>query len=93
MMPQPKKYLIVAALIGFVVPIFWGILAMVLFNLQHPFWTKVFWVCVYVTCPGWLIPGGRDWVIIATPFANALVYVLITYAWLIIRQRRKKGTA
>jgi hypothetical protein len=38
-----KKPLVVAAMIGFFLPLFWGTLALILFNLRDPLWTRVFW--------------------------------------------------
>jgi hypothetical protein len=67
---------------------FWGMLGLVLFNLRDPFWTRVFWSLLYFTCPGWLIPGGTDFAMIATPFANATIYLAIAY--LILKLRRSR---
>jgi hypothetical protein len=82
-----KRYLLSAALIGFFLPMLWGMLALVLFNLRDPLWTRVFWFSVYATCPGWWIPGGTDLALVATPFLNAAAYVAIVYMFLFVKRR------
>src|SRR5690348_5098078 len=65
--------------IGFALPLCWGISAFILFNLRNPFWVRVFWSSVYITCPAWAFtPGGGIWTLL-TPFLNALFYFLISF--------------
>lgn len=63
-----------AAIAGFFVPIFWGILGFILFNAPESKWTDMFWDAVYITCPFWAIPGllGR----FSMPFLNAGLYAI-----------------
>jgi uncharacterized membrane protein len=82
-----KKHLAVAAMIGFFLPLFWGMLSLILFNLRDPLWTRVFWFSVYATCPGWWMPGGTDLAVVATPFLNAAAYVAAVYMFLLVKRR------
>jgi hypothetical protein len=41
------------SVIGFCVPIGWGILSFMLFSAKESTWTTVYWWCVYITCPFW----------------------------------------
>ena len=74
----------VAAAIGFLAPIFWGILAFIFFNAAESFLTTLFWYLVYVTCPFWFLPGRLGmWLM---PFLNAALYVLIAAGTLRFRR-------
>jgi hypothetical protein len=72
------KVLLAWAVIGAVVPLFWGILGFVFFTVRQSLWTDIFWWFVFVTCPPWLLPENSvSWLI--TPIANGLLYVAIAY--------------
>ncbi len=48
-----------AELIGASVPLFWGVLGMLLFNVREGWLNRAFWMAVYVTCPFWVIDGDK----------------------------------
>ena len=63
------------AAIGFMVPVFWGVLGFILFNARESIWTTLFWILVYITCPPWLVPETSmtpGWVV--APILNACLY-------------------
>ena len=64
------------AFVGFLVPIFWGVMAFIFFTARESRWTDLFWYSVYVTCPPWLLPKNSlsMWI---TPVANAVLYGLV----------------
>jgi hypothetical protein len=76
------------AAIGFMAPVLWGVLGFILFNARESFWTTLFWILVYITCPFWLLPESSiswlDW--LDTPVLNACLYGSI--AMVIVRIRR-----
>ena len=90
-MATRKNWSISALLAGFaigaVVPLFWGILGMLLFNVPEGWFSRVFWRAVYLTCPFWVIGGGKA--LILMPLLNGLMYaaltLLITQAYRSIR--------
>lgn len=63
-----------AALIGFCVPILWGIVGFVFFSAQQSAWTNAFWIVVYLTCPTWVFPNFG---MVLVPLSNALLYVVL----------------
>jgi hypothetical protein len=75
-----KRTVILGALIGFVIPAFWGIVLLLAFNARPAPWIGVLKVLTYITCPPWMIPApsllGRWFV---TPFLNAGVYALAAF--------------
>jgi hypothetical protein len=75
----------IATVVGFFVPIFWGVAGFILFNAKQSVWTDVFWWAVYVTCPFWVLPGRAG--LLLMPFLNAGMYGLITAATLRFRQK------
>ena len=62
--------------IGAVVPLFWGVVSFVFFNAPESYWTDLYWIVVYITCPAWLLPESK-WSMLITPLANAVLYGLI----------------
>jgi hypothetical protein len=78
-----KKRVIQWAVIGFAVPIFWGVMSFIWFNAKESVWTTVYWYLVYVTCPSWLL----DIPSILTPVLNAALYGSL--AFVILNVSRK----
>jgi hypothetical protein len=67
----------VAAVVGFVVPILWGIASFILFNARESIWTKLYWAAVYLTCPFWVLPGITGELLM--PFLNAGLYAVLAF--------------
>ena len=78
-----KRTLILWISVGFFVPIFWGFMAFLLFNMPEGIYSQIFWALVYVTCPPWLlgIPA------IFTPVLNAILYGALAYSVLRLKVR------
>jgi hypothetical protein len=72
MNPQCKRVVMGAAIIGFVVPIGWGLLELLFFNAHDSLWTTALLVAARVTCPPWLLNGF--WGDIGSPLLNAVLY-------------------
>jgi hypothetical protein len=70
-----KHSIVLAAIIGFAVPIIWGAMGFAFFTLPQSAWADLFWTAVHITCPLWDLPG-----ILLTPFLNAGLYGLIAFA-------------
>jgi hypothetical protein len=70
-----KQSIILAAIIGFAVPIFWGVLGFAFFTAPQSNWTDLYWAAVHVSCPFWVLPLPT----ILIPFLNAGLYGLIAF--------------
>jgi len=69
-----KRAITIAAVIGFLVPILWGTVALIGSGTRESPATDFFWSIVYITCPPWLItqpPFGYGPV---TAVINAALY-------------------
>ena len=73
---RPK--IVSAAIIGALVPVFWGIMSFVLFNANGR-WTNVYWSLVYLTCPFWLISGNAGTIL--APILNGGLYGLAAFVF------------
>jgi hypothetical protein len=58
------RIVLVSMLVGFVVPIFWGVLSFVLFNAPQSPLADLYWDAVHITSPALVITPS--------PFLNAL---------------------
>lgn len=67
-----------AVIIGFLMPIGWGCLFMVLFNARDSPLMRALWVASRVTCPAWLLNGF--WGDVGSPLVNGMVYGVIAVA-------------
>lgn len=78
-----------AAIVGGLVPLWWGILSFVFFNAKESIWTNVYWGLVYATCPFWYLPGDSGMVLM--PILNAGLYALIAAGLIAIRRGVKSA--
>lgn len=70
-----KRIVTICAVIGFLVPIFWGFMGFIAFTARPSPLVDFYWKAVHVTCPPWLIPDSSFvGSAIATPFLNAALY-------------------
>jgi hypothetical protein len=67
--------LLIGFLIGALVPLFWGILGFLLFNVHEGLGSHIFWDAVYLTCPFWVIEGNKA--LILMPLLNGLSYAFL----------------
>jgi hypothetical protein len=75
-MSKSQWRLIVAAFVlGAFVPLMWGILGFVYFNVPEGAFSRAFWQAVYLTCPSWRIDGYKSYLL--TPLLNGLMYAAI----------------
>jgi hypothetical protein len=81
-----KRPVFIWGLIGALVPIFWGILGFILFNMKQSMWSDLFWSAVYLTCPPWLLPENAysEWI---TPLLNGALYGGAALLVVLIRRR------
>jgi hypothetical protein len=77
-MKRLKTPLLFGFLIGAVVPVFWGLLSFLLFNVPEGWISRVYWKAVYTTCPFWRIAGGKAMILM--PLLNGCLYAIITFA-------------
>jgi hypothetical protein len=75
------------AVVGFAVPVFWGLMSFVFFNAKESVWTTIYWYVVYVTCPVWLF----DMPSILTPVLNAILYGILAFLILSMLRKAEKG--
>jgi hypothetical protein len=67
--------LLVGFLIGALVPLFWGVLSFLLFNVPENWFSRAYWKAVYITCPFWLINGEKAMILM--PLLNGCMYAVI----------------
>lgn len=65
------------------VPLFWGIMSFVLFNLPEGLFSRLYWDAVYITCPFWIIDGDKA--MFFMPLLNGALYS--TIALFFVRRR------
>jgi hypothetical protein len=82
-----KKWTLLAAGIGFVMPILWGVVGFVYFTAPQSRSTDLFWTVVHVTCPFWDLAGGIVSTIL-TPFLNAGLYGVIAFSFAKLKAAR-----
>lgn len=68
--------LIVGFIIGALVPLFWGILSLILFNVPEGWFSRLYWTAVYLTCPFWKIGGEKALVLM--PLLNGCLYAMLS---------------
>ena len=83
-----------SAVVGFCVPIFWGVLGFLYFSAPNSAWTDAFWVAVYISCPPWVLPEN-SYSAVLTPLLNAALYGAVCYAVILgksaLTKRRNPG--
>ncbi|AFL86924.1 hypothetical protein Terro_0584 [Terriglobus roseus DSM 18391] len=67
-----RRAMAISALVGLLVPVFWGIAASLLLNLREGLASHIFWRAVSCTCPFWVLPG--PWGALAMLPLDALLY-------------------
>ncbi len=76
------------AIIGFLMPLFWGITSFVLFSAKGT-WTTAYWYLVYATCPFWLLPGLAGEILM--PVLNAVLYGTLAYFFLRVKKENAES--
>jgi hypothetical protein len=74
-MQRLRRNLIIGFAIGALVPLFWGVLGILLFNIPEGSLSRLFWGAVYLTCPFWVIEGNKA--LILMPVLNGTMYCAI----------------
>jgi hypothetical protein len=64
-----KKRVIQRAVVGFAVPLFWGVMSFIWFDASESLWTTAYWYLIYATRPFWLL----DMPSILTPVIDATI--------------------
>jgi hypothetical protein len=84
-MQKLRRNLLIGFVAGALVPLFWGILGFLLFNVAEASLSRLFWGAVYLTCPFWVIEGNKALVLM--PVLNGIMYCAIV-AMLTLLHRR-----
>ncbi|GEM_PF-3572779 len=80
-----KRFVVVSAVVGLCVPIWWGVLGFLAFTAPQSATADMFWDMIRVTCPPWLIPNSSYAGLIVTPLLlNAALYGIAACASAII---------
>ncbi len=69
-----KRFVVVSTLVGFCVPIWWGLMCFLPFTGPQSPTADMFWEMIHRTCPPWTIESPILGSMFATPFLNALLY-------------------
>jgi hypothetical protein len=84
-----KKIALGGFILGALVPLFWGVLAFILFNAPEGWFSRAFWDAVYLTCPFWSINGGKALVLM--PLLNGCMYAaVVTCLFTVVRHFASK---
>lgn len=67
--------LLIGFLVGAIVPLFWGVLGFLLFNVPEGLFSRIYWDAVYLTCPFWRIDGEKA--LILMPLLNGSMYAIL----------------
>jgi hypothetical protein len=85
---RARRRMVIWGLVGFAIPILWGIVSFVLFNAKESMWTNIYWYAVYVTCPPWLFTETRiSWLV--TPMLNGILYAGVVFSMWAVRHRQE----
>lgn len=80
-MSRSQRWFVHPALLAFAlgtsIPLFWGVMAFVLFSVPEGWSSRLFWHAVTLTCPFWALEGKSALVLI--PLLNGLMYALLTW--------------
>jgi hypothetical protein len=68
-----RKHVVIWGLVGFVVPICWGVESFISLDARESTWTDIYWYTVYISCPPWLLPEN-NWSWLLTPLLNSVLY-------------------
>ena len=69
-----KRFVTVSTLVGFCVPIWWGVMCFLTFTGPQSPTADMFWEVIHRTCPPCTIESPILGSMFATPFLNALLY-------------------
>ncbi len=73
-----KKVVIMSSVVGFAVPIFWGMVGFIMFNAPNGPLTDLYYALSFYTCPPMRIPDNLTWGhFLMTPFLNAALYGVV----------------
>jgi hypothetical protein len=75
MMTRNLKISLVGFIFGALVPLFWGVLSFLLFNVREGWFSRAYWHAVYITCPFWVIDGEKA--LYLMPLLNGCLYALL----------------
>lgn len=84
-----RRWIIAAAVVGFLIPVWCGFFQMLLFTAKDvpPWLDFVYWRLPYIICPPWALGDGRAFWMIGIPVLNSILYAAIVYALLGLRAR------
>ena len=85
-MRRLSMFACVGFVIGSLVPLFWGILSMILFTLPEGPASRAFWKAVYFTCPFWRLDSA-----IAMFLLNGMLYAVLALVASTLPSRQKKA--
>jgi hypothetical protein len=88
-MNRLKRFALFGFIVGALVPLFWGILSFLLFNVPEGWFSRAYWKAVYITCPFWMISGEKAMILM--PLLNGGMYAII--ALIIAKARKSSGAA
>ena len=84
-MQRLRRNRMIGFVVGALVPLLWGVVEFLLFNVPEGSLSRLFWSAVYLTCPFWVIEGNKALVLM--PLLNGIMYCAIV-AMLALLHRR-----
>jgi len=83
------KRVIIAAILGFLVPIMWLFTSFLFFNAGESVWTRLYWRIVHITCPPWDLQAHGDVGIFLVPIANGFLYALVGLIFAVVHEIKR----
>jgi hypothetical protein len=78
-----KKPIVIAALVGFLVPFGLGFFVMLFFSAKDTAWVHFFaFQFPVLLCPAWALGDGSGFWFFTMPLWNALTYAGVVFVWL-----------
>jgi hypothetical protein len=84
------RTVIIGFLTGACIPLFWGILGLILFNVPEGLGSRIFWSAVYITCPFWVIEGNKA--LFLMPLLNGTLYAFLFAGIISLHRRFNRNT-
>jgi hypothetical protein len=75
MMTKLRFSLLIGFLAGAIIPAFWGVLGLLLFNVPEGQFRRMYGDAVYLTCPFWRIDGEKA--LILMPLLNGSMFAIL----------------
>ncbi len=87
-----RRIVMTGMIIGFFVPIFWGVVSLIMFAAPESPAADRYWDIVHITSPSWPIGSSTSSATtVAAPFLNAILYGAVAFVGGLLIQLFRRG--